>query len=108
MSPIAIATAAALLAFVPAHTPATLSASRVHVHAQMGFFDSFKDAFENEPKLQAKAKAQGKKAAPNYVQKKVQQRKAYEKETATAAKKTGEIQTGNERLDELLSGWTWK
>ena len=67
------------------------------------------EAFENEPKLAAKRKAENARSAKGYVQKKVQRRQQYEKDIKTRnPKKQGDINTGNAVVDEIFSGWTWK
>ena len=78
---------------------------------RMGFFDDMKGAFSNDARLPNKDVNAGvNKKAPGYVNKKIQERKQAEQPLKTRAEKKGDIgiQTGNERMDELLSGWTWK
>ena len=95
----------------PPHSGAKLAVpmqSRVFV-PRMGFLDQFKEAFENEPELE-KARKQGNKKTASYVQEKIRKREAYDKRVAAQKQdnsKKGEIETGNSRLDEILSGWKW-
>ena len=96
----------------PSTTLTLAPASRSAVAPRMGFFDDLKKGFENEPKL-AKARdvnAGKSKSTPGYVKKKQQERSKESKQVPGRAEKQGDlgVQTGNERLDELLSGWTWK
>ena len=87
----------------PLHTPPVQSVglqSRTCI-THMGLFDNLKGAFENNPKVaqqQAKEREESKKKA----------QKSRSNQKDQPQKKVGEFQTGNERVDELISGWTWK
>ena len=83
-----------------------VAGGRVSSHAKMGFFDDLKGAFDNDPRLANKKESKGQASAKK--QKMMQQRKEYDKSVQNSKTSKGEIQTGNDRLDEILSGWTWK
>ena len=88
---------------------APLTQSRGGTPPRMGFLDDIKQAFENDPKLEQARKKENKKVSAK-TQAKMKDREQYERRIAAQKRQAapGEIKTGNNRMDEILSGWTWK
>ena len=117
LAPVVLVLAPAVAAFVapPLLAPsspiqlAPLTQSRGGTPPRMGFLDDIKQAFENDPKLEQARKKENKKVSAK-TKAKMKDREQYERRIAAQKRQAapGEIKTGNNRMDEILSSWTWK
>ena len=106
MRSLAIVVLAALIAPLAAfQTPGHISRGATRAHANMGFFDELKGAFDNDPRLQGDRDVNREgvnKKGPAYVKEKTKQRQQYEAQY----KKDGE--QGDRKISDLFKDFTWK